>query len=274
MRNTNKFAVHVMCVGGLLALMLTGCTKDNTFQGDIIKPKASVKDVSEVQAESSGNIPNEENEVAKVLDAGNESSFDSENNVENQDLIDAAVIDFENYFGLTIDLSQYDVSVFYTKKQGDFDAKYNVTFGLTENNEILADVNNIGSDGFPTKEAMKKLKPEYYASYSDDKKLTGLQASYMNWEEAAVPITIGECKEAAEEFLESNNMITGGEIEFVTSNVISDSRVFLVYKNGTDGAIGIVINTYASKVETFMYMNQKEMELSIQPVKEGMGGVG
>lgn len=176
---------------------------------------------------------------------------------------------FKEYFGVTVDPSEFNVDIAYYEAFDDFEAEYLILFDAPGNREILTKEGNIGNDGFPVSEALEHLKPEFSANLTDKKEIKGLSLSYMGWEKSAVPLTVEESKKVAQEFLQSHNMIVDGRIEFMGATVISSTRISMLYGNGKDGAIQIAVDPYTGKVEHFGFWDRDDMVTS--PVKEGSG---
>lgn len=259
-----------MVFAGLSAVLLIGCGKEVSVEGEVPSNAAAVSEVNEVQNMELKNTSAEEIKKAEELnsDSNRKSSFSSGEEIEQQDLIDTAIKDVKNYMGATIDLSQCEPYVTHFEKQEGIAASFSVGFNVPENMKILSDDMNVGPDGYPTKEAKQMLKTEYYVSYSEDKKLLSISILNSKGEESQIPLSIGECKKIAEEFLKTKKLVKDGKIEFMISKVVADQRVYFVYKNGTEGAIGIGINTYSSKVEDFNYMDKEQAEIMTDPSKQ------
>lgn len=177
----------------------------------------------------------------------------------------------KKYFDVSFQPKGYDIDVTYYKAYKDIKASYSVNFYISKNQKLLNDPNNIGPDGFPKDKIKSKFKPEYFATYSEDMKLTGLYLSYMKWEKRSVPLSVEEAKKLAVEFLISNNMIVDGKPKFMGTTIISDFRTIVTFQNGTDGAIDVAVDIYAGKVEHFEYMSKERAEMILKPVEEGEG---
>lgn len=265
MKPKKIFLNSIVCAG-IFTVLLTGCIKafskeykSNSADGGITENLSETKELQEVQKLELKNNSEDQSNLMKGED------------VKNQEFIDAAVNDFKSYFGVTVNTSEYEMEVTYLEAYEDIEASYVVMTVIPENIKILADPNNIGLDGYPTKEAKKKLKPEFYAVYNEEKVPISLNLSNVYKEDLKIPMTIEESKKAAKKFIESNHLVAGETAEFIHANVVSDSRMFILFKNGEEGAIGIGVNTFSSKVEDFQYMTNEKAKILSTPIEEGSG---
>lgn len=277
------FICRKMCIAGAMALTFAGCgaKADMAASDSVSKAEAVVQenitageekeagstasqgDKAERQVISLGQVGNIEEA------AGNLNFIASGETIDDPELMQIAVDGFKEYFGVTVDPSKFNVDIAYYEAYDDFEAEYLIFFDVPDNREILSKEENIGNDGFPTPEALEKLKPEFSANLTDKKEIKGLSLSYMGWEKSAVPLTVEQSKKAAEEFMQSHKMIADGRIEFMGATVISSTRISMLYGNGKDGAIQIAVDPYAGKVEHFGYWDRDDIVTA--PVKEGSG---
>lgn len=272
MKHKKKIFKNMVCAG-LFVVLLMGCGKEVSVEGEIPSNAAAVSEVNEVQSMELQNTSADEMKETEDLNENEipESSYRSlVEGKERQELIDTAVKDYKHYLEQTIDLSQWEPEVHYFEGWEGVPPLFEVDFKDPDNNneKIFSDAKSVGSDGFATKEARQKLTPQYYIRYSEDKKLMGASVLYPKWEESDVPISMGECKKIVEEFLITKELVKDGKIEFITSKAIASHRAYFVYKNGTEGAIGIGINVYSSKVEDFEYMDNEQAEILATPSNE------
>jgi len=260
---------------GLLAIAMTGCGKvpaenvvqvlaaekiemtqpDNSTQEDAITQLETAPQ-SEPAADSHSNT--KQGEMTSM--AGG--------TIEEPELVQAVTDALAEYFDITYDPAAYKTNVTYFEGFNDLKPSYSVKIDWPGNWEIIVERENIGSDGFPTAEALKNLKPEFFATFSETKELTGLYVSYMGWEKAEKQLSLEEVKAVAKEFLVSNEMIVDGRIEFMGSTIISENRTIVTYQNGENGAIDVSVDTAAGKVDHFEYMSKERAEMILKPKSE------
>lgn len=272
-------------VAGLLAIAMTGCGKvpaenvvqvmaaeetrvtqpDNSAQGD-----AAIQPDVISQSESAVNSENKEQVGVKVDSESStkQATIMAGGTIEEPELVQAATEALKKYFDITYDSAVYQTDVTYFEGFKDLQTSYSVSIDRPENWEIASNRENIGADGSPTAEALKKLKPQYFATFSETKELTGLYVSYMGWEKAEAPLSLEEVKAVAKEFLVSNEMIADGKIEFMGSTIISKNRTIVTYQNGKNGAIDVSVDTAAGKVDHFEYMSKERAEMILKPKSE------
>lgn len=130
---------------------------------------------------------------------------------------------------------------------------------------------SIGPDGLPTQEVKKRLKPEYFASFSEQKELTCLNVSYMNWEKAEKPVGIEEVKKISKDFLIKNRIAEEEKLELMGASGISEERGVVFYQTGKEQAVIVMISTFSGKVEQFTITTPERARIMLEPKEEGYG---
>ncbi len=277
-----------LIVAGLLATTMTGCGKTPT--DDVMQVMAA--EVSEIAPPGNGTggnseiVPEVALQDAASSDAGQENGIsgikevDLETKterrattlggdvVEDPELVQAMTDALKKYFEVTYDPAQNDIDITYFGVFEDMDFGYSVNISPAENLEIYGKDEYIGDDGFPTEEALKILKPEFHATFSSNKELTGLYVSFLGWEDLTKPLSLEEIRTVAKNFLIEKNLIVDGKIEFMSSAIISSKRMVVAYQNGNDGAIIVGVDIASGKVEQFEYMTKERAELVMRPKSE------
>ncbi len=253
-----------LIVAALLALtMTTGCGKipeENNVQIIAVEKRDIQPEVIQSEAlTKSGN--KKQTEIKQDADKGNKASgMMAGELMEDPELIQTAADALKKYFNVTYDSAVYQTSISYFEGYKDLKPNYSISISWPENWEITLNPENIGADGYPTEEALKKMKPEYYAIFSETKELTGLYVNYMGWEKIKAPLSLEGIKTVAKEFLVSNDLITDGQIKFMGSNVMTKNRVIVTYQNGKKGAVNVSVDPTTGKADHFEYMSKERAE--------------
>lgn len=280
--NRKMWVAGVMALT-LTALTLTGCgaKAEMAALDSVSKAEVAVQEnITAGKAQEAGSTTSQgDKEEPQVISLGQMEKLEeavgtpdfiaSGETIDDPKLQQIAVDGFKEYFGVTVDPSEFNVDIVYYEAFDDFEAEYLILFDAPGNREILTKEGNIGNDGFPVPEALETLKPEFSANLTDKKEIKGLSLSYMGWEKSAVPLTVEESKKAAEEFMQSHKMIVDDRIEFLGATVISSTKISMLYGNGEDGAIQIAVDPYTGKVEHFGFWDRDDIVAA--PVKEGSG---
>lgn len=239
-------------LAGVLALLLNGCGK--TGQTTV---KAASPEVIDIEVK--------EQVVMREPDESTYQKHVVEN--ENPDLVEATIEALKKYFDISADISAYEVEDIYFKDDG----QYAVDLYAPGTYELIFTKGSIGADGFPTEETEAKLMPQYFATFSEDKELTGLYLSHMGWEKLEVPLKMEEAKKVAKEFLAAAELTEDGRTETMGATIISDRRIVVTFENGPDGAISVAVDIKAGKVEHFELMSRERAEMICKPKAEGSG---
>lgn len=277
----NNLKGKVFLTAGILAIAMTGCGKTS---GEIELAVPEVVAVEEDSFSATDNAAVENTKLKANIVEQDTASKDTEiveqevasgratsmanAEIDDPELVKAVTDALKTYFDVTFNAADYQIGVSYFEGFEDLKPSYSVVIDPPGNMEIRAKDENIGIDGFPTEEELKKLKPEFFATFSEDRELTGLYVNYLGWEKIEKPLSMEETKAVAKEFLLAHEMIKGGKIEFMGFAIISNDRTVVTYQNGKDGAIQVAVNIAAGKVEHFEYMTKERAEMILRPKAE------
>ncbi len=265
-----------LIMAGLLSLAMTGCGKapvEPVMQVMAAEEKVMTKEVNKTQKEVP--IQKEAPQQTETLGQsetetkGKPTSL-ANDTVEDPELVQVTADVLKKYFDVVYDSAEYEGRVTYFAGYEDIDPNYLVLIEPKGNwnMNIIAKEESFAADGWYTEEALKQMKPEYSATFSDKKELTGLYVSFMGWEKAEKLLGMDEIKKVAKDFLTDNQLTVDGKAEFVSSSIISRQRTMVSYKNGADGAILVAVDPTTGKVEHFQYMSKERAELIMRPKTE------
>lgn len=271
----NKIALKGLLIAGLAAVTITGCGKAGTFTTGTEAAAQKQEDV--IEAQSSADIKGaevpEHMVVTKTSAVGDSlmggSTLMVGNDVNDQEIINKSVQALKTYLDISVNESQYEISVTYFEAVDEKDeASYLVFFEAPVNRQFLQG-ECFGADGFPLPEVLKNLTQEYSLTFSVSKELTSLQTLYAQ-QGTNTPLSIEEVKTMAKDFLLTHKLTAESNLKFMGSGYGSNIAM-AIFENGKNGAVQVEINPRSGKIVGFSYMTRERAELLLNPVKEGFG---
>lgn len=278
----NNMLCKTLLLAGLTAAMLTGCGKSGIPAETEVPAAAREQELSEakqdiievVQADTGAETAAAKTSAVGGAEAKSESSSGMTmmggNDMDDPVLIEQSAEALKKYLGVSVDTSQYEISVtFFEAVDEEDEASYFVFFEAPANRPLLLPEENIGPDGFPLPEIYRQLTPEYSISFSESKEITSLQSMY-NQADRTAPISMEEVKSLAKDFVLAHKMIADGKLNIMGSGYGSNIAMVL-YENGKDGVVQVQVNPLSGKIEGFSYMTKSRAQLLMNPVEEGFG---
>ena len=225
--------INMLCktllLAGLTAAMLTGCGKSGIPAETEVPAAAREQELSEakqdiievVQADTGTETAAAKTSAVGGAEAKSESSSGMTmmggNDMDDPVLIEQSAEALKKYLGVSVDTSQYEISVtFFEAVDEEDEASYFVFFEAPANRPLLLPEENIGPDGFPLPEIYRQLTPEYSISFSESKEITSLQSMY-NQADRTAPISMEEVKSLAKDFVLAHKMTADGKLNIMGS---------------------------------------------------------
>lgn len=206
--------------------------------------------------------------VTPQTTAANQEQTAGNGNAADAEYVELSKAALKNYFGVDMaDGAGYEVSVQHMKAIPEYgvEAQVAVTFLPEELNlgEISADA-AIDMENIDT-------KPMYDVQFTEEGSIKGIHLSYTDWEKTETPVTAEAAKEAAKEFLVSNQLAEEVNLNFLGSAASSADTIAVVFRYKDGRAMLVGVDSLAGKVRFFEDMTEEGAVKSIAPLEEGKG---
>lgn len=260
----------------LAVLTVTGCAGKNpedAVENAVTESAAEVSAVSEPYRETAQEESQATDTVARDVEGIHEppsdvapvysdGTSDSRRKEPSQEQLEAALAALQYYFGITLDLAEYETSTVLWPEEifeGElYKANTTVWFNALENRKV---------------EGGAYVKPDYSVSFLENGEIKDIYLLGMStvWEKAQKPPTVEEAKKLTKEFLISTKLFEEKNIECLGAGYANDTSIAVVYEDGKDGGIVVAVDVASGKIDCFDRMSRNRAMKWITPIETGSG---